>query len=110
MKKSSSKKKTKAKAAAKIVRMELNEHSRGKTDWARVSAKRDADIVIDEETPELAEDFWKQAKPFVPPAPKRQVSVRLDSDVLEWFRAQGDGFTTHINAVLKSYMHAKRKI
>lgn len=57
---------------------------------------------------QLAEDGippdWHEAARAVMPETKRLVSLRLDSDVLDWFRSQGPGYQTRINAILKSYM------
>lgn len=47
---------------------------------------------------------WHEAAQAVMPETKKLVSLRLDSDVLDWFRNQGPGYQTRINAVLKSYM------
>jgi uncharacterized protein (DUF4415 family) len=58
--------------------------------------------------PELTEDFWKRAV-FVRVTKKLPMTVRLDEDVLVWFRAQGKGYQTRINAVLRSYMQAHRR-
>jgi len=57
--------------------------------------------------PELDEEFWKKAI-FVRVTKKLPMTVRLDSDVLTWFRAQGKGYQTRINAVLRSYMQHHR--
>ena len=43
------------------------------------------------------------------PRPKQQTTVRLDADVLDWFKAQGPGYQTRINAVLRSYYEQKKK-
>jgi uncharacterized protein (DUF4415 family) len=44
-----------------------------------------------------------------PPLPKEQVTLRLDRDVLEWFRAKGRGYQTRINTVLRAYyLHERR--
>lgn len=58
----------------------------------------------------LPDDFWEGAKLVIPP-PKQPVSIRVDEDVLEWFRNQGPRYQTRMNAVLRSYMTqtAKRK-
>ncbi|MEY2770112.1 MAG: hypothetical protein RIQ38_531 [Pseudomonadota bacterium] len=40
------------------------------------------------------------------PGPKSLVSLRLDQDVLAWFKAQGSGYQTRINAVLRAYKDA----
>ena len=42
------------------------------------------------------------------PQPKETMTIRLDADVLEWFRKQGKGYQTRINAVLRSYMRAHK--
>jgi uncharacterized protein (DUF4415 family) len=52
------------------------------------------------------EEFWKEAKIVLPPI-KETMTIRLDADVLEWFRKQGKGYQTRINAVLRSYVHAQ---
>jgi len=57
--------------------------------------------------PELDETFWKNAR-VVMPGNKVPMTVRLDADVLSWFRALGKGYQTRINAVLRSYMNARR--
>ena len=43
------------------------------------------------------------------PRPKRAISLRLDADLLDWLRAQGPGYQSRINAVLRAYMEAKRR-
>jgi uncharacterized protein (DUF4415 family) len=37
---------------------------------------------------------------------KAQVTLRIDHDVLEWFKSQGKGYQTHINSLLRAYMEA----
>ena len=56
---------------------------------------------------ELDEEFWRNARIVVPPG-KKSVHLRVDADVLAWFRAQGRGYLTRMNAVLRSYMEAHR--
>jgi uncharacterized protein (DUF4415 family) len=55
------------------------------------------------------EDFWRNARVVMPPPGKASVHLRLDSDVLAWFRAQGRGHLTRMNAVLRSYMDAHKQ-
>lgn len=57
------------------------------------------------EIPELDEEWFKKAKIRIPTA-KPLISIRLDSDVLEWFKSHGEGYQTRINAVLRMYMKA----
>lgn len=53
------------------------------------------------------EAFWRNARVVMPPG-KTSVHLRVDTDVLEWFKAQGRGHLTCTNAVLRSYMEAHR--
>jgi uncharacterized protein (DUF4415 family) len=62
----------------------------------------------DAPTVELDEDFWCHARVVAPPG-KASVHLRLDADVLEWFKAQGRGHLTRMNAVLRSYMEAHKQ-
>jgi uncharacterized protein (DUF4415 family) len=55
----------------------------------------------------LGEAFWRKAQ-VVMPRGKKAVNLRLDADVLDWFRAQGPGYLTRMNAVLRSYFEAKQ--
>ena len=55
----------------------------------------------------LGEDFWKSAR-RVPPPGKTSIHIRLDSDVAAWFKAQGNGHLTRMNAVLRAYYEAHR--
>lgn len=58
--------------------------------------------------PELADlpaDFFAAAK-LVHPAPKQPISLRVDEDVLKWFKKQGPRYQSRINAVLRAYMSA----
>ncbi len=59
--------------------------------------------------PPLGEDFWKNATVVMPEDRKTQVTIRLDPDVLRWFKDQGAGYQTRINAVLRSYYEAHEK-
>jgi uncharacterized protein (DUF4415 family) len=56
----------------------------------------------------LDDEFWQHAQVHMPPG-KASVHLRLDADVLEWFRAQGRGHLTRMNAVLRSYMEAHKR-
>jgi uncharacterized protein (DUF4415 family) len=84
----------------------------GHTDWARVDATSEAElaaaIAADPEDPANDPGFWERAE-VVYPATKERVTLRLDRDVLAWFRSQGQGYQTRINAVLRAYMAAARK-
>jgi uncharacterized protein (DUF4415 family) len=53
--------------------------------------------------------FWSNARVVMPPPGKSSVHLRLDSDVLAWFREQGRGHLSRMNAVLRSFMDAQRR-
>lgn len=72
-----------------------------KTDWKRLKAMRDEDIDLDD-SPELDDAFFKNARLQLPS--KQAVTMRLDSDVLTWFKQQGKGYQTRINQLLRKYM------
>ncbi len=59
------------------------------------------------EAESLGADFWKNAR-VVMPAGKTSVHLRLDSEVVEWFRANGKGHLTRMNAVLRAYVDAQK--
>ena len=92
-----------------IVRYTLEEvrKLKSQTDWARIEADEAAGI----EPPYDEDDFevdWSSARLVVPEV-KGAVSIRLDADVLAFFRAQGRGYQTRINAVLRAYKEAAEK-
>jgi uncharacterized protein (DUF4415 family) len=80
-----------------------------KTDWEQVDAATDTQvreaIEADPDAHPTNEEFWNTAK-VVLPRPKETITIRLDADVLEWFRKRGKGYQTRINAILRSYMLA----
>ncbi|NJM31260.1 MAG: BrnA antitoxin family protein [Rhizobiales bacterium] len=55
----------------------------------------------------LGKNFWNSAK-VVMPRNKAAVSLRVDADVLDWFKSQGPGHLSRMNAVLRSYVEASR--
>ena len=60
------------------------------------------------ELADLPEDFWDDGE-VVTPVSKQAISLRVDEDVLDWFRQTGPRYQTRINAVLRSYMARRRK-
>lgn len=71
---------------------------------ATIAAMRDNNIDFSD-IPRLPESFWKNAvrNPFYRPV-KRQLTVRLDADVIAWLRMQGRGYQTRINHLLRAAM------
>ncbi len=56
----------------------------------------------------VGDNFWKRAR-IVMPQGKTSVHLRVDSDVFEWFKKQGGGHLTRMNAVLRSYVEAQKR-
>jgi len=69
-----------------------------------LAALKDKDIDCSD-IPELDDNFWAKAR-VVEPRSKQAVTIRYDYDVLEWFKAQGKGYQTRMNAVLRAYVEA----
>lgn len=74
-----------------------------KTDWKRLDKMKDEDIDYSD-IPELDKAILKNAEVRLPP--KQSVTIRLDSDVLTWFKKQGKGYQSRINKLLRIYMDA----
>ena len=95
-----------------ITRVSSDEarHLKDETDYARLDAMTDDDIARavaeDPDAPPLDLD-WTQARLSLPPG-KDITTLRLDRDVLDWFRAQGKGYQTRINQVLRAFYEARR--
>jgi len=58
--------------------------------------------------PATTREFWEMAQ-VVRPKAKKAISLRIDKEVLEWFKAQGKGYQARINAVLKAYVEAQKE-
>lgn len=92
-----------------IVRFSVEELKGGDTDWERVNAltdeEIDAAIASDPDAaPELDEEWFRNAVVGIPA--KIAMSIRVDDDVMAWFRTQGKGWQTRMNAVLRAYAKA----
>ncbi len=78
-----------------------------KSDLKRIDRMTDEDIDYSD-IPEVDGAFFATARVVVPPG-KKQVTIRLDSDVLAWLKEQGRGYQTRINAILRAYYEAHAK-
>lgn len=76
------------------------------SDLKRIDAMSDKDIDYSD-IPELDDDFFKNAEIVVSPG-KKQIALRVDTDVLAWMKAQGKGYQSRINAILRAYYEAHR--
>ena len=82
--------------------------STSQTDWKRLDTMTDNEVDfsdVDEITPEM---FAKAVvRHGLKPVPrKQQITLRVDSDVLSWFKSHGRGYQTKINDLLRAYMNA----
>ena len=79
----------------------------GRADLARLRRMTDAEIerTSPPELKNLPKDFWDSAE-LVPAVVKEPISLRVDTDVLMWFRAEGPRYQSRMNAVLRSFMEA----
>jgi len=86
-----------------------NKASIGRMDVARVRrmSEREIEATSPPELANLPAGFWDGAT-LMPPVIKQAVSLRLDPDVLEWFREQGPRYQSRMNAVLRTYMTQMR--
>jgi uncharacterized protein (DUF4415 family) len=86
-----------------------NRSSRGRADLARLRRMTDAEIEATSppELRNLPEAFWQGAR-VVTPVAKEAISIRLDSDVVAFFREAGPRYQSRINAVLRSYVDEMR--
>lgn len=88
--------------------------SASKTDWDKVRALTDDQIEAaarsDPDAPLLDDAFWEAAQAIAPARiAKRHQGLRLDAEVIDWFKAQGPGWQTRMNAVLKAYVTAEKQ-
>ena len=85
------------------------ERRKSQTDWARLDALTDEEIEASiANDPDWSDDWnWGEAVLVIPPK-KKAISIRVDEDVLDYFKKEGAGYQRRINAVLRSYMQQKR--
>ncbi|MBF0537620.1 MAG: BrnA antitoxin family protein [Nitrospirae bacterium] len=82
-----------------------------KTDWARVAAITDSEIersVASDPDTFIPDVQWFDKAQIVMPKTKEMVTLRLDHDVLKWFKHDGRGYQTCINAVLRAFVEAQQ--
>src|SRR5215468_6075920 len=95
-----------------IVRRRWGDRRKGKTDWARFDAMTDAEveasIANDPDWVDFKDIDWSDAVLVMPPK-KKAISIRVDEDVLDFFKREGEGYQRRMNAVLRSYMQQKSK-
>jgi uncharacterized protein (DUF4415 family) len=100
-------------SARRSVKHTRTSRKRGRTDWKRVDRLTDAQIRkatdSDKDAAPILDKEWFRTAKVVMPERKVPLSMRLDREVLDWFRAQGLRYQSRMNAVLKAYVRAHGK-
>jgi uncharacterized protein (DUF4415 family) len=83
-----------------------------RTDWAAVKAMTEEELKtsIAADPDDVHEPIdWTQVVEGMPPR-KRDIHIRIDEDVLDWFRQAGRGYQTRINNVLRAFMESRKRV
>ena len=82
-----------------------------KTDWKRVDAMSQAEVerLADRDEGPLSAGWESTVMVGLPPA-KQDIHIRLDGDILDWFKARGRGYQTRINAVLRAFVQTRQRV
>ncbi|WP_083850486.1 BrnA antitoxin family protein [Rhodovulum sp. PH10] len=94
-----------------IIKRKWGDRRKGRTDWAAVDALTDEEIgeAVRNDPDAVPLDVdWSKAVLAEPPK-KTAISIRLDDDVLDFFKSEGPGYQRRINAVLRSFMDQKKR-
>ena len=85
------------------------ERRKSETDWATLDALTDEEIEASiKNDPDWSDDWnWGDAVLVIPPK-KKAISIRVDEDVLDYFKHEGAGYQRRINAVLRSFVQQKK--
>lgn len=92
------------------TRVSRDDPRKGATNWEKLRKLTDEEIDASiANDPDWSEDWsWSEAVLVIPPK-KKAISIRLDEDVLDYFKKDGAGYQRRMNAVLRSYMQHNRK-
>jgi uncharacterized protein (DUF4415 family) len=88
--------------SVKTFTLDQIKRMRDRTDVGRLRRMRDEDIDLSD-VPELSVELIRRAV-----AKKQQISLRLDEDVVAWFRRHGRGYQSRMNAVLRAFMQVRQ--
>jgi uncharacterized protein (DUF4415 family) len=92
---------------------QMRSRGESKTEWARVDAMTEAEleaaIASDPDWADVPPDWYKHATPHYPDALRKEVRLRLDPDLLAWFKQQGPGYQARINAALRAFVEAHER-
>jgi uncharacterized protein (DUF4415 family) len=112
----SSARRRKRRSEEKLVRTRSTDLAQmeDRSDWERVEALTDQEIeqaIADDldAAPVLDEAFWRNAVILDPRHEKSTITMRVDEDVLDFFKRGGPGYQSRMNAVLRAYVYARRE-
>jgi uncharacterized protein (DUF4415 family) len=92
---------------------QMRARGESRTDWARVDAMTEAEleaaIASDPDWADIPRDLYKHATPSCPEGIKAQIRLRIDPDLLAWFKRQGPGYQARINAALRAFVEAHER-
>lgn len=79
-----------------------------RTDWKRVKAMSQEEVerLADEDEGRLPKG-WEKTVVIGIPSPKKDIHIRLDADIVDWFKSRGRGYQTRINAVLRAFVQSR---
>jgi len=83
----------------------------GETDLKRLDRMKEEDIDLSD-IPEITPEMFARGivrRNLKPVPPKKQLTLRVDSDVVDWYKKQGPGYQTRINSLLRAYMKEHRR-
>jgi uncharacterized protein (DUF4415 family) len=94
------------------VSLEDLDNLKSRTDWERLESSSDEEIEsVVESDPDaelLDADWFRKAQVVDPSVDKKQITIRLDEDIIEFFKQEGSGYQTRINDVLRVYVLSKK--
>ena len=92
---------------------QMRARGESRTDWARVDAMTEAEleaaIASDPDWADIPRDRYEHAEPRYPEGMRKEVRLRLDPDLLAWFKRQGPGYRARINAALRAFVEAHER-
>lgn len=88
----------------------MRQRGESRTDWTKVKAATSARVAASarRDPDEPVEADWTKAVIGLPPR-KREVHIRLDADVVDWFKDTGRGYQTRINNVLRAFVESRKQ-
>ena len=91
------------------IKRSADDKTQGKTDWQHVDSLSEEELeeaaCSDPDAQSTTAEFWADAALTMPES-KQLLSLRLDRDIVAWYKKQGRGYQTRMNAVLRAYMEA----